>query len=284
MNSSLALLALYAGFLWQQVGNDRVVGIVGQNVEIALGDVRSGGGAVLTNPFAYSESGIKNPVELDGDLVAVGFNPSPFLRCKLTNPQYAAVTARGNNRRAALAVHVRPDLYTILVSKARLYGPSEIKRGRGPSIEHLNIERDVNCIFHLLDFTNRLFPIYEGLQLEARRALLMRERFFSFEIRAAGVERGERGSHNGQKAKDDASEGHPRDVVTNQRASLRGVRRPRLLYEVVMLEAMLFGCLGAAIFLGKGLSPSETRKGLCSAFGAACLIGGGLGLIGLISG
>jgi hypothetical protein len=49
-----------------------------------------------------------------------------------------------------------------------------------------------------------------------------------------------------------------------------------LLYEIVGLQAMLFGCLGAAIAFARSFLPYEPRKNVWTAIGTASLIGGAL--------
>ncbi|WP_168454350.1 hypothetical protein [Sphingopyxis microcysteis] len=241
--------------------------------EHTLGYSVSSGAPILNQSFSLGPPGIEYNVTRNAnvlfviqDVVPVGlgdYNAKDALPTGLRRYYQASIRLSQN----------RPNGPIPCVTDAHLSIPAHIQSGCLSSI--LNIDPYLHKAFairKLLSLAGCRFPVEKWLQLEARRSLLMFQRLFGLEIGSPCIVGGEASGDDRKQPQEHANERHHGNVVAEDRASTGSVRRPSLLHQIIALEAMLFGCLGAAIFLGKSLSPSEPRKSLWGASGAASAI------------
>ena len=231
------------------------------------------GTSVLNQSFSFRPPRVKNDMAGDADVLLIIQDVVP-IGLGDHNTQNALPTGLGRYYQTSVRLpQNRPYSSVPCVANAHLSIPAHIKCRRLASV--LNINRYFNITFSvrkLIHRAGRRFPVQERLQLEAGRPLLMFQGPLGFEISTTGVEGSQASSDNREEAQEYPQQRHYGDIVTKQGASLSSVRRPSLLHQIIALEAMLFGCLGAAVFLGKSFSPSETRKSFWGASGAASAI------------
>lgn len=236
------------------------------NKEFAIEKVGSARVAALDNNFVLPKSAIKAHTNVNPNHFFVNANLIQFVLVKVQYGKGLTDETRRNVRQTnRVVVKLRKASFASIYERPYDFGVDSYRwcLSAVAKMETQLIESFVKVD----DFD--LFKKDERAGSHLKRASRL-------DVGAARIVGGEGGGDQGEQPSDQPPQRNAGGLESGPGTGLGGVSRPRLLYEIIGLQAMLFGCLGAAIAFARSFLPSEPRKNAWTAIGTASLIGGAL--------